>query len=367
MAELSDTAGQDLLDRVRREGVRRAAVRAAGRRALRHRSPRVHRPAGRGRDLPEAGLALQRAVRRRLGDPDLLPVAAGAAARDGRAERRRRRRELRRLPPLHHADAGAAVRSPAARRARGGRRRWRERLPAPGRSDSVLYRGRHAGCGGCPTRRQGRYARRMMIFDPELKADDLRAPRFWRPRATPASPRFLLDAFARSDAPTSSTRCSTSTSTTTCRDCLLVKVDIATMAHGLEGRSPMLDHEFMEFAASLPVDLKLRGTATKYIFKQAVRAPAAGRHHRSAQEGLQRAARPLVPQRAARDERRPAARRPAGAARLLQAGRRPAGCSRSTGAAPHTWQNQLWNLLMLESWHRMFIDERPRVSPVSGD
>mgnify|MGYP000898514295 CR=1 FL=1 len=39
---------------------------------------------------------------------------------------------------------------------------------------------------------------------------------------------------------------------------LLVKVDVATMAHGLEGRSPFLDHDLMEFAASLPERLKLR-------------------------------------------------------------------------------------------------------------
>ncbi len=31
------------------------------------------------------------------------------------------------------------------------------------------------------------------------------------------------------------------------------------------------------------------------------------------------------------------------------------------GAA--SWQNQLWTLLMLESWHRMFIDERPTAAP----
>ena len=35
-------------------------------------------------------------------------------------------------------------------------------------------------------------------------------------------------------------------------DDLLAKVDIATMAWSLEGRSPLLDHELMEFAASLP-------------------------------------------------------------------------------------------------------------------
>jgi len=48
---------------------------------------------------------------------------------------------------------------------------------------------------------------------------------------------------------------------------LLVKVDIASMANSLEARSPFLDHKVMEFAASLPVDLKLRGMQTKYLLK----------------------------------------------------------------------------------------------------
>jgi asparagine synthase (glutamine-hydrolysing) len=54
-------------------------------------------------------------------------------------------------------------------------------------------------------------------------------------------------------------------------DDLLVKVDIASMAHSLEARSPMVDHVFMEFAASIPSGLKLRGGSRKYIFKRAVR------------------------------------------------------------------------------------------------
>ena len=48
---------------------------------------------------------------------------------------------------------------------------------------------------------------------------------------------------------------------------LLVKVDIASMAHSLEARAPFLDHKLMEFAASLPADLKLRGMETKYLLK----------------------------------------------------------------------------------------------------
>jgi asparagine synthase (glutamine-hydrolysing) len=51
-------------------------------------------------------------------------------------------------------------------------------------------------------------------------------------------------------------------------DDLLVKIDRMTMAHGLEGRSPFLDHKLMEFAASLPVEYKIRRTRLKYILKK---------------------------------------------------------------------------------------------------
>lgn len=54
-------------------------------------------------------------------------------------------------------------------------------------------------------------------------------------------------------------------------DDLLVKVDRATMAHGLEARSPLLDHRLMEFAAALPVDLKVRGDEGKFLLKSAMR------------------------------------------------------------------------------------------------
>ncbi len=54
-------------------------------------------------------------------------------------------------------------------------------------------------------------------------------------------------------------------------DDLLVKVDIATMAHSLEGRSPLLDHEFMELAASLPTHLKIAGKEKKVGLRRALR------------------------------------------------------------------------------------------------
>ncbi len=57
--------------------------------------------------------------------------------------------------------------------------------------------------------------------------------------------------------------------TTYLPDDLLVKVDIASMAHGLESRSPLLDHTILELSSHMPSNLKLRGFTTgKYILKK---------------------------------------------------------------------------------------------------
>ncbi|MGB7207234.1 MAG: asparagine synthase (glutamine-hydrolyzing) [Pyrinomonadaceae bacterium] len=49
---------------------------------------------------------------------------------------------------------------------------------------------------------------------------------------------------------------------------LLVKVDIASMANSLEARSPFLDHKLIEFAATLPEELKTRRFQTKSLLKK---------------------------------------------------------------------------------------------------
>jgi asparagine synthase (glutamine-hydrolysing) len=49
---------------------------------------------------------------------------------------------------------------------------------------------------------------------------------------------------------------------------LLVKMDIATMANSLEARVPFLDHQFMEFIATIPTRLKLKRNIGKYILKK---------------------------------------------------------------------------------------------------
>lgn len=49
---------------------------------------------------------------------------------------------------------------------------------------------------------------------------------------------------------------------------LLVKMDIATMAHSLEGRSPLLCKRLLEYVPAIPDPYKIKGTQTKYILRQ---------------------------------------------------------------------------------------------------
>jgi asparagine synthase (glutamine-hydrolysing) len=53
-------------------------------------------------------------------------------------------------------------------------------------------------------------------------------------------------------------------------DDLLVKVDRASMAHGLEARSPLLDHVLVEWAVSIPQQVKMAQGITKALFKSAM-------------------------------------------------------------------------------------------------
>jgi len=51
---------------------------------------------------------------------------------------------------------------------------------------------------------------------------------------------------------------------------VLTKVDRMSMAHSLEVRVPLLDHRLVEFAATLPLQDRLRGRSTKRLLKRAL-------------------------------------------------------------------------------------------------
>jgi asparagine synthase (glutamine-hydrolysing) len=65
-------------------------------------------------------------------------------------------------------------------------------------------------------------------------------------------------------------------------DDILTKVDRMSMAHAVEVRPPFLDHRIVEFAASLPVSFKIRGSRQKLILKELMRGklPPAIRHRK---------------------------------------------------------------------------------------
>ena len=54
-------------------------------------------------------------------------------------------------------------------------------------------------------------------------------------------------------------------------DDILYKCDRMSMAHALEVRPPFLDHRIVEFAASLPPALKIRGPVLKYVLRELMR------------------------------------------------------------------------------------------------
>jgi asparagine synthase (glutamine-hydrolysing) len=136
---------------------------------------------------------------------------------------------------------------------------------------------------------------------------------------------------------------------------LLPKIDIATMAHALEARSPLLDHELMEFAASIPAELKVRGRQKKWILREALRpwlpseildrpkqgfmVPISDWFRGSLREHLRGVL--LDPRSLSRGYFEPGA-----VERLIT--RHDAGAE---GAA-----KKLWALYMFELWHREFID-----------
>ena len=138
-------------------------------------------------------------------------------------------------------------------------------------------------------------------------------------------------------------------------DDLLVKMDVATMAHSLEARSPFLDHELVEFAASLPAAWKVCGLSTKWLLRRALRGwiPDAilrrgkmgfgvplGRWFRGELRGFAEAV--LGPNGLGKREYF----RPDVVRGLL--------AEHVAGRADHA--NRLWALLVFELWYRTFLD-----------
>ena len=136
---------------------------------------------------------------------------------------------------------------------------------------------------------------------------------------------------------------------------LLVKVDIATMAVSLEARSPFLDHHVIEFAASLPQDLKLRRLTSKYLLKKVLRKllPSENLNRRKMGFGVpvghwfRGKMQPFLREVLLSEKAmRRGLFKPEAVKQLIELHVR--------GERDHS--QQLWTLLMLELWFNQFID-----------
>ena len=86
---------------------------------------------------------------------------------------------------------------------------------------------------------------RLEAIGPELELALLRQD-FRRRLGDSAPRRIVLDAIAASDGQSLAERCAHADATTYLPDDILVKVDVASMAYGLECRAPLLDHLLAE-------------------------------------------------------------------------------------------------------------------------
>jgi asparagine synthase (glutamine-hydrolysing) len=132
-------------------------------------------------------------------------------------------------------------------------------------------------------------------------------------------------------------------------DDLLPKLDMAAMAHAVEGRSPFLDHEFAAFVAAIPGRCKLRRGTGKWLLRRAFagRLPPAVLARGKRGFGLpleQWLAGPLRPLLQDTLASRAARERGYFEARAMQA--------LLAGGRPRRPQQVylLWNLLVLELW-----------------
>jgi asparagine synthase (glutamine-hydrolysing) len=137
----------------------------------------------------------------------------------------------------------------------------------------------------------------------------------------------------------------------------LVMGDRMSMACSLEVRSPFVDPRVVEFAASLPVDMKLRGRKLKYLLRRVAKRYLPPEIVRRPKQGfgfpvglwMQRDLKALVEDRL-------------GNSRLVAAGIfRPEPIARimrehMEGRVDHSYR--LWLLLNLEIWHEVYIEGR---------
>ena len=114
------------------------------------------------------------------------------------------------------------------------------------------------------------YARALSVTPPDLR-DSLYTPDFLQLRGSYRAEQALVRIMHQAPARSGLDRAQYADLAFWLPGDILTKVDRTSMAAGLEAREPLLDHTLVEFAATLPEDLRIRGSQGKWLMKQAMR------------------------------------------------------------------------------------------------
>lgn len=206
-----------------------------------------------------------------------------------------------------------------------------------------------------------RYLRWIGIFDNDAR-DRLYSKEFKARIAGFDSAEFLLDAYQLCPDRDFITR-TTAVDVQTYLPCdILTKVDIASMAASLEARSPFLDHHVAELAARMPLDLKFERGRGKKILVETFQdlLPSSIQTRKKMGFGV-----PI--DHWFRNELRSLMEETLLAPQSLARGYfnpdtiRDLVTQHTSGQFDHSYR--LWNLMVLEHWHRTFLDP---ASPPTG-
>jgi asparagine synthase (glutamine-hydrolysing) len=110
----------------------------------------------------------------------------------------------------------------------------------------------------------------LAINPPEAR-EQLYSPAFQALRGDYRAEQPFVEAMGRAEARSSLDRAQYADLTFWLPGDILTKVDRTSMAVSLEAREPLLDHRLVEFAASLPESMRLRGGQGKWLMKQTMR------------------------------------------------------------------------------------------------
>lgn len=195
----------------------------------------------------------------------------------------------------------------------------------------------------------------MCYFNNEMK-EELYTESFKEALSGTDSFSVILNKYAEADAGDFTDRTLSADVSLYLADTLLVKMDIASMSNSLEARSPFLDHQLMEFAARIPAHLKLHRGMTKIILKKAFKdiLPKEIINRKKMGFGV-----PL--DHWFRNELKEMAYDMLLDSRSIDRGYFKKGYIKRMldehVSGKWNWHYQIYSLLMLELWHRTFMDD----------